>query len=88
MRAQFPQIDAARCSGCGRCIGACELRLFAFERQGWRKVAVLQDESRCIGCGECADRCVVGALNMRSARDANRPSDNAGSSAAGVPACL
>jgi len=64
MAAQIPIIDAARCSGCGRCIAACHLRLFAFEQQGWRKVSVLQDSERCSGCALCAAKCPIDAIAM------------------------
>lgn len=65
MTAKIPLIDAAHCSGCGRCIAACHLRLFAFERQGWRKIAVLHDGERCSGCGKCAAMCAIDALVMQ-----------------------
>jgi ferredoxin len=64
MPAQIAVVDAARCSGCGRCIAACHWSLFAFEKQGWRKVAVLQDSQRCTGCAVCAEKCVIGAISM------------------------
>ena len=66
MPVQVPIIDAARCSGCGRCIAACHLNLFAFEREGWRKISVLQDSERCSGCGKCAVQCPIDALRMRA----------------------
>jgi len=64
MAARIPRIDAARCSGCGRCIAACHLPLFAFEQQGWRKVSVLQDSARCTGCAKCAVVCPIDAITM------------------------
>jgi ferredoxin len=64
MAAKIPIIDAARCSGCGRCIAACHLGLFAFERQGWRKISVLQDQDRCTGCAKCDAMCPVSAIAM------------------------
>lgn len=59
------QIDAARCTGCGRCIAACHLPLFAFETKDWRKTAVLQDAHLCTGCSKCEVRCPVGAISMQ-----------------------
>ena len=59
-----PEIDTARCSGCGRCIAACSLRLFGFEQQGRRKIAVLPEPDRCTGCGKCAVECAVGAITL------------------------
>jgi len=58
------KIDTARCSGCGRCISACEFRLFSFETRAWKKTSVLQDIDRCNGCGECVSKCVIGALSL------------------------
>ncbi|NCP39815.1 MAG: 4Fe-4S dicluster domain-containing protein [Rhodoferax sp.] len=68
-------IDTARCSGCGRCISACDLRLFVFETHNWRKRAVLQDSEQCSGCGVCVARCSTGALGMvpAPAADAQAP---------------
>lgn len=64
MTAEIAQMDQTRCSGCGRCISACEFRLFSFETRAWKKTAVLHDIDRCNGCGECASRFVIGALIM------------------------
>jgi ferredoxin len=64
MAAKLPTIDAARCSGCGRCIAACQPGLIAFERRGWRKISVLQDEERCTGCSKCDAMCPIGAITM------------------------
>ncbi|MBK5106293.1 MAG: 4Fe-4S binding protein, partial [Burkholderiales bacterium] len=55
-------VDQTRCSGCGRCISACELRLFSFETRNWKKTSVLSDSELCSGCGKCAQLCVTGAI--------------------------
>lgn len=60
----FAKIDPTRCSGCGRCISACEFQLFSFETRAWKKKSVLQDIDRCNACGECVSRCVIGALSL------------------------
>jgi len=65
MAAKIPNIIDARCSGCGRCIAACHLHLFAFERQGWRKISVLQDSDRCSGCAKCVAVCAINIISMR-----------------------
>ena len=65
MAARIPLIDAERCSGCGRCIAACQPGLFAFEQQGWRKVSVLQDAERCNGCAKCAAVCAIQIITMQ-----------------------
>ena len=70
----IPLIDAAGCTGCGRCIAACPLPLIAFETTAWRKTAVLQDADRCTGCRKCEVRCPVGAIEMVTRTLANAPS--------------
>jgi NAD-dependent dihydropyrimidine dehydrogenase PreA subunit len=72
MAAEIAHIDPARCSGCGRCLSACELRLLAFETKAWKKRTVLQDIDRCSGCGECAARCPTGAISMADAYVSDR----------------
>jgi len=64
MAAQVAQIDATRCSGCGRCISACALQLFAFQTQNWKKISVMQNVDQCSGCGECVARCAIGAVKL------------------------
>jgi ferredoxin len=64
MTTLIAHIDPARCSGCGRCISACEFRLFSFETRNWKKTSVMHDADLCSGCGECASRCVIGALSI------------------------
>ena len=58
------KIDQTRCSGCGRCLPACEFQLLAFETRDWKKTTVLRDVDRCNGCGECVQRCLIDALSM------------------------
>lgn len=65
MAARIPHINASRCSGCGRCIASCPLRLFAFELQGGRKVSVLQDSDTCNGCAKCAAHCPLDVIAMK-----------------------
>ena len=68
-------IDPARCTGCGRCISACALRLIAFETKDWKKRSVVQDPARCTGCGDCAARCPVDAIRLTTTpRDKPSPS--------------
>ncbi len=70
---QIALVDAARCSGCGRCIAACPMPLFAFETIAWRKTVVLQDAQRCSGCARCEARCPVGAISMQKAAAYAKP---------------
>jgi ferredoxin len=64
MTTQVAQVDAARCTGCGRCISACDLRLFSFETHQWKKRSVMHDAQLCSACGECAARCPVHAVTL------------------------
>jgi ferredoxin len=63
---RLPQIDPDRCTGCGRCVAACEPRVLSLEtRADWRKGAVLHDRGGCTGCSLCALRCPFEAIEMR-----------------------
>jgi len=64
MAARIPVINADRCSGCGRCIAACQPGLCAFEQRGWRKISVLQDSDLCNGCAKCARVCAIQIITM------------------------
>lgn len=50
-------VDAAACTGCGACLGACPDGAVRLEDG----VAVI-DASRCLGCGLCAADCPAGAI--------------------------
>ena len=54
--------DAARCTGCGRCVEVCPQQVFAIEDRR----AVMVDRDRCIECGACAGNCPAGALSVRA----------------------
>lgn len=60
-----PDIDTARCTGCGWCVSACVLHLLSLERQGWDKFSTLHDPERCTGCAECEATCPFDAIAMR-----------------------
>ncbi|WP_370654345.1 ATP-binding protein [Rhodoferax sp.] len=64
MTNQVAILDTTRCSGCGRCISACEFRLFSLETKAWKKRSVMLDVEQCSGCGVCAARCATGAISM------------------------
>ncbi|MBU5614227.1 4Fe-4S dicluster domain-containing protein [Geomonas azotofigens] len=58
-----PDIDVARCTGCGRCVAACPGRLLTLEVAGYRKHAVLVRPRDCDGCLACLPVCPVRALS-------------------------
>ena len=48
---RLPAIDPDRCTGCGRCVAACEPRALSLEtRADWRKSALLHAADDCTGC--------------------------------------
>jgi ferredoxin len=63
-RHRLPDIDPARCTGCGRCVAACEPHVLSLEVVRWQKFAVLHDAHRCTGCSLCAVRCPFDAITM------------------------
>ncbi|WP_157269600.1 ATP-binding protein [Azohydromonas aeria] len=66
-RAPLPDIDAARCTGCGRCIAACPVHVLSFHTVRWTKFAVLVEADPCTGCSLCERRCPFNAITMRPA---------------------
>jgi MinD superfamily P-loop ATPase len=63
---RLPAVDAGRCTGCGRCVGACDLQLLSLEVLHWRKSAVLHAPECCTGCTACAVICPFRAITMRA----------------------
>jgi ferredoxin len=61
----LPSIDIQRCTGCGRCVAACDPHLLSLEARGWEKSAVLHEAERCTGCHRCAVVCPFNAITMQ-----------------------
>jgi Fe-S-cluster-containing hydrogenase component 2 len=61
----IPVIDARKCTGCGRCVGACPFHLQSLEPKNWVKHAVIDDVESCSGCGKCKTVCPFNAIQMR-----------------------
>ncbi|PLX77295.1 MAG: (Fe-S)-binding protein [Desulfuromonas sp.] len=61
-----------RCSGCGRCLPTCPVKVLSLETDGkdgfGRKRAVV-DKELCLGCGVCARNCQRDAIAMKSRRE-------------------
>ncbi|MDD5285376.1 MAG: 4Fe-4S binding protein [Desulfuromonadaceae bacterium] len=57
-----PQIDSARCTGCGRCVAACPQKIITLEVSGYSKHAVIRNTERCSLCGCCVTICPVEAI--------------------------
>ena len=70
----IPEIDAAACTGCGKCVQACPveaLSLVSANDPGKpKKKAARLDTEVCLGCGVCARACDQESLQMlpRAAR--------------------
>ncbi|MBW8758725.1 MAG: 4Fe-4S binding protein, partial [Burkholderiales bacterium] len=48
---RLPLVDSERCTGCGRCVAACDPRVLSLETMpDWRKSAVLHQADGCTGC--------------------------------------
>ena len=63
-RARLPVVDTRRCTGCGRCVGACAPQLLSLAVVQWKKHATLSGAERCTGCSLCALRCPFDAIRM------------------------
>jgi ferredoxin len=61
----LPEVDTARCTGCGWCVAACNLHLLSLDVVQWRKHSVLHDAQRCTGCSDCAVACPFHVITMR-----------------------
>lgn len=84
-RAPLPAIDAARCTGCGRCIAACPVHVLTFETVRWTKFAVLVDAGPCTGCSRCEARCPFNAITMRQVVAAPMAAEGAAAPSEPVP---
>ncbi|MGE5549616.1 MAG: 4Fe-4S dicluster domain-containing protein, partial [Bacteroidota bacterium] len=55
----YAAVEAEACSGCGVCVGRCQVRAIAI-----KDGTALVDRARCIGCGLCATGCPSEAAKL------------------------
>jgi Pyruvate/2-oxoacid:ferredoxin oxidoreductase delta subunit len=66
----MPEVSAAACTGCGKCMAACPIEAMSLvsanhpHAPARRKAKV--DEDICLGCGVCVRACPAGSLSLRS----------------------
>jgi ferredoxin len=60
----LPEVNAQRCTGCGRCVATCDPHALSLETQAWQKTAVLHAPQACTGCSDCARICPFRAIRM------------------------
>ncbi len=64
----LPEVDPARCTGCGRCVAACPPQVLWLEAEhprGWGpKVSALHEPRHCTGCAQCFVVCPFEAIAM------------------------
>ncbi len=68
-RLQFPNVDLARCLGCGTCVRACPEEGVLELVHGQ---ALVVHGARCVGHGRCAEECPTGAISVSLADLAQR----------------
>lgn len=69
----LPRVDAARCTGCGKCVLVCPVEAMGLvaagdpQRKSRKKTRL--DETICLGCGICVRNCDEKALALASRKE-------------------
>ena len=65
----LPAVDAAACSGCGKCVQTCPVEAMALvsanDPKNPRRRKARVDEELCLGCGVCARVCPDSRIRLR-----------------------
>lgn len=81
MHADFhPDVDAEKCTACGRCARWCPVGAIEVGPSGYAVV----DDSVCYGCGECVAACPYGAIGIQWTTDHTSIQEKIVEHAAGV----
>ena len=66
----LPEIEAAQCNGCGRCVQVCPVEAISLvsanDPHRPKRTKAIQNEETCLGCGLCVRACRDGALKLES----------------------
>jgi formate hydrogenlyase subunit 6/NADH:ubiquinone oxidoreductase subunit I len=69
----LPEVDAERCTACGRCVNLCPVgaaSLVSAHNPGNRNHKVAQiDERYCLGCGVCVRPCARAAIRLKPRKE-------------------
>jgi NADPH-dependent glutamate synthase beta subunit-like oxidoreductase/NAD-dependent dihydropyrimidine dehydrogenase PreA subunit len=59
-----PEVDAARCRGCGRCVEICPFDAVGLKENPDGTYTSVVHRHNCVGCGGCVGRCPVTAMDV------------------------
>lgn len=59
-----PEVDAARCRGCGRCVEICPFEAVGLKENSDGTYTSVVYRHNCVGCGGCVGRCPVTAMDV------------------------